>query len=83
MFKYFICRPDVDNDLKSLILRMLDKNPETRISLPEIKVRTTFILWKILLSLNVNSRHLRISEYYDGSKVCSFFCNHLYFFKFI
>ncbi|CAE1171530.1 CAMKK2 [Acanthosepion pharaonis] len=30
--------PDVDNDLKSLILRMLDKNPETRISLPEIKV---------------------------------------------
>lgn len=31
-------RPDVAEDLKDLITRMLDKSPETRIMVPEIKV---------------------------------------------
>lgn len=30
--------PATSNDLKDLILRMLDKNPETRITLPEVKM---------------------------------------------
>ncbi|MGH0161250.1 UNVERIFIED_CONTAM: hypothetical protein FKN15_060738 [Acipenser sinensis] len=30
--------PVISEELKSLILRMLDKNPDTRISIPEIKV---------------------------------------------
>uniref|UniRef100_A0A3Q3EAE1 Calcium/calmodulin-dependent protein kinase kinase 2-like n=1 Tax=Labrus bergylta TaxID=56723 RepID=A0A3Q3EAE1_9LABR len=29
---------DISDDLKDLLLRMLDKNPETRISIPQIKV---------------------------------------------
>lgn len=35
-------RPEVTDFLKDLITRMLDKNPETRISVPEIKVLTQF-----------------------------------------
>lgn len=31
-------RPEVTDFLKDLITRMLDKNPESRISVPEIKV---------------------------------------------
>lgn len=31
-------RPDIAEDLKDLITRMLDKNPESRILVPEIKV---------------------------------------------
>lgn len=31
-------QPDIGDDLKDLIKRMLDKNPESRISVPEIKV---------------------------------------------
>lgn len=31
-------RPSISTDLKELIERMLDKNPETRITIPEIKV---------------------------------------------
>ncbi|XP_054467892.1 calcium/calmodulin-dependent protein kinase kinase 2 isoform X2 [Anoplopoma fimbria] len=31
-------RADISDDLKDLLLRMLDKNPETRISIPQIKV---------------------------------------------
>ena len=31
-------RPVITNELKELIVRMLDKNPETRITIPEIKV---------------------------------------------
>lgn len=31
-------RPDIAEDLKDLITRMLDKNPESRIMVPEIKV---------------------------------------------
>jgi hypothetical protein len=31
-------RPEVSEDLKDLILRMLDKNPETRIGVSDIKV---------------------------------------------
>lgn len=31
-------RPDIAEDLKDLITRMLDKNPESRIVVPEIKV---------------------------------------------
>ncbi|XP_052834038.1 calcium/calmodulin-dependent protein kinase kinase 1-like [Octopus bimaculoides] len=30
--------PEIEDDLKGIILRMLDKNPETRITLPEIKI---------------------------------------------
>uniref|UniRef100_A0A8C6TFH5 Calcium/calmodulin-dependent protein kinase kinase 1, alpha b n=1 Tax=Neogobius melanostomus TaxID=47308 RepID=A0A8C6TFH5_9GOBI len=30
--------PTISNDLKDLIVKMLDKNPETRITLPEVKV---------------------------------------------
>ena len=32
------CRPEVSEELKDLILKMLDKNPETRIGVPDIKV---------------------------------------------
>jgi hypothetical protein len=32
-------RPDVCKELKDLIVRMLDKNPYTRITIPEIKVK--------------------------------------------
>ncbi|XP_074868389.1 calcium/calmodulin-dependent protein kinase kinase 2 isoform X3 [Carettochelys insculpta] len=31
-------QPDVTEDLKDLIMRMLDKNPESRISVPELKL---------------------------------------------
>ncbi|XP_067395718.1 calcium/calmodulin-dependent protein kinase kinase 2 isoform X4 [Emydura macquarii macquarii] len=31
-------QPDITEDLKDLIMRMLDKNPESRISVPEIKL---------------------------------------------
>lgn len=31
---------DVSEDLKDLLLRMLDKNPESRISVPHMKVRS-------------------------------------------
>lgn len=41
----FICKtvtfyysPHISQELKELIERMLDKNPETRITIPEIKV---------------------------------------------
>ncbi|KAM4707779.1 calcium/calmodulin-dependent protein kinase kinase 2 isoform 2-T4 [Discoglossus pictus] len=33
-------QPDISEDLKDLILRMLDKNPESRITVPEIKLHT-------------------------------------------
>lgn len=36
---FWYCRPVVSEKLKDLILKMLDKNPETRITLPEVKVR--------------------------------------------
>lgn len=32
------CRPEISEELRTLILRMLDKNPDTRITIPEIKV---------------------------------------------
>lgn len=35
-FPFF--RPKVSEELKDLILKMLDKNPETRIGVPDIKV---------------------------------------------
>lgn len=31
---------DISDDLKDLLLKMLDKNPETRITIPQIKVNT-------------------------------------------
>lgn len=34
----FLHRPLISNELKELIEKMLDKNPETRITIPEIKV---------------------------------------------
>lgn len=37
-------RAQISDELKELILRMLDKNPETRITVPEIKVRWALIL---------------------------------------
>uniref|UniRef100_A0A803TRS5 Protein kinase domain-containing protein n=1 Tax=Anolis carolinensis TaxID=28377 RepID=A0A803TRS5_ANOCA len=33
----FSRRPDISDELKDLITKMLDKNPETRITVPEIK----------------------------------------------
>lgn len=33
---------EISDDLKDLLLKMLDKNPETRISVPQIKVKTLF-----------------------------------------
>lgn len=35
---YVPLRPVISNELRELIERMLDKNPETRITVPEIKV---------------------------------------------
>lgn len=37
-------RAQISDELKDLILRMLDKNPETRITVPEIKVSWILIL---------------------------------------
>lgn len=37
-------RPEVSEELKDLILKMLDKNPETRIGVPDIKVEETEVL---------------------------------------
>lgn len=37
-------RAQISEELKDLILRMLDKNPETRITVPEIKVTWTLTL---------------------------------------
>lgn len=34
-----IFRPEVSEELKDLILKMLDKDPETRIGVSDIKVR--------------------------------------------
>ncbi|XP_078523632.1 calcium/calmodulin-dependent protein kinase kinase 2 isoform X2 [Lissotriton helveticus] len=34
----FLDQPDISDDLKDLITHMLDKNPESRITVPEIKV---------------------------------------------
>lgn len=38
LFPVFLCRPEISEELRTLILRMLDKNPDTRITLSEIKV---------------------------------------------
>ncbi|NWQ81028.1 KKCC1 kinase, partial [Columbina picui] len=40
----------ISEELKELILRMLDKNPETRITVPEIKVNWTRILLSFVLA---------------------------------
>lgn len=40
----FLLRAQISDELKELILRMLDKNPETRITVPEIKVNWAFML---------------------------------------
>lgn len=32
---------DISDDLKDLLLKMLEKNPETRITVPQIKVSNT------------------------------------------
>lgn len=36
---------DVSDDLKDLLLKMLDKNPESRISIPQMKVNIVFVLF--------------------------------------
>lgn len=41
---FSLLRAQISEELKELILRMLDKNPETRITVPEIKVNWTLIL---------------------------------------
>lgn len=41
---FYFLRAQISDELKDLILRMLDKNPETRITVPEIKVNWTSIL---------------------------------------
>lgn len=38
---FVCCSPNISEELRTLILRMLDKNPDTRITIPEIKVRST------------------------------------------
>ena len=38
-----IFRPSISKPLQDLILRMLDKNPETRITLPQLKVSNILI----------------------------------------
>lgn len=38
MLLFSLLRLHISDELKELILRMLDKNPETRITVPEIKV---------------------------------------------
>uniref|UniRef100_A0A2K6L6E6 Protein kinase domain-containing protein n=1 Tax=Rhinopithecus bieti TaxID=61621 RepID=A0A2K6L6E6_RHIBE len=35
---FALSRPEISDELKDLILKMLDKNPETRIGVPDIKV---------------------------------------------
>lgn len=35
---FALSRPEISEELKDLILKMLDKNPETRIGVPDIKV---------------------------------------------
>lgn len=41
---FSLLRSQISDELKELILRMLDKNPETRITVPEIKVNWALIL---------------------------------------
>lgn len=41
---FSLLRAQISEELKELILRMLDKNPETRITVPELKV-----IWTLLL----------------------------------
>lgn len=35
---HILCRKEISEELRILILRMLDKNPDTRLTIPEIKV---------------------------------------------
>lgn len=44
MLLFSLLRLQISDELKELILRMLDKNPETRITVPEIKVNWALIL---------------------------------------
>lgn len=44
MLLFSSLRAQISDELKELILRMLDKNPETRITVPEIKVNWILIL---------------------------------------
>ena len=44
LYSSCVHRADISDDLKDLLLKMLDKNPETRISIPQIKVNTIFQL---------------------------------------
>lgn len=37
-FSHVSLRPKISEELRTLILRMLDKNPDSRITIPEIKV---------------------------------------------
>lgn len=57
LFTSFL-RPLISNELKKLIQQMLDKNPETRITVPEVKVTITSTqnLWfhKITITTNVS-----------------------------
>lgn len=48
-----IPRPDIAEDLKDLITRMLDKNPESRIVVPEIKVLGYRWLRRLVLETRV------------------------------
>lgn len=45
---------DISDDLKDLLFKMLDKNPETRITVPQIKVSMTLFLTNV--SLRVHHR---------------------------
>lgn len=47
-------RPDIAEDLKDLITRMLDKNPESRIVVPEIKVSAA--PWGMCQGLSLSPR---------------------------
>ena len=59
---FFFCHnsADISDDLKDLLLKMLDKNPETRISIPQIKVNT---LLQIVIALAEHQKEKkRLSE---------------------
>lgn len=51
MLLFSSLRAQISDELKELILRMLDKNPETRITVPEIKVNWILILEFLVLIL--------------------------------
>lgn len=66
------CRPVISEELRTLILRMLDKNPDTRITIPEIKVTTEELSDEAIShSLFRHNTTLLVSDFI-GSEDCDF-----------